>query len=154
MQKLNRLEEFVIAILMLISSVLVFINVFLRQFNLGLPWTEELIRYLIIWITFLGMSACVREGTHISIDAIPDMLKGKAKQWLQAVIYVLCILFSVLMTWYSYLYLSKLSTTGQLSPALGVPMHYFYVVILISSFIIIFRYFFKLIGVFKPVADT
>lgn len=149
MKKLNKLEEFIIAILMLISSALVFINVILRQFSMGVPWTEELIRYLIIWITFLGMSTCVREGTHISIDAIPEMLKGKAKRFLEGAVYLLCIVFSVLMTWYSYVFLDKLSDAGQLSPALGVPMHYFYVVILISSFVIIFRYFYKLVGVFK-----
>lgn len=149
MEKLNRIEEFAIAILMLVSSVLVFINVGLRQFSMGVPWTEELIRYLIIWITFLGMSVCVREGTHISIDAIPEMLKGTAKKLVEAAVYLLCILFSVLMTWYSYLFLDKLKDAGQLSPALGVPMHYFYVVILISSFVIIFRYLNKLIGVFK-----
>lgn len=150
MQKLNRLEEVIIAILMLISAVLVFINVFLRQLSMGMPWTEELIRYMIIWITFLGMSACVREGSHISIEAIPDLMKGTAKKWLQAAIYFFCIVFSLAMTWYSFQYLSKMSSTGQLSPALGVPMYYFYIVILISSFMIVFRYANKFIGVFKP----
>lgn len=145
----NRIEEIFISILVLVSSGMVFINVILRQFNMGMPWTEELIRYLIIWITFLGMSVCVREGSHISIDAIPNMLKGTAKKLLEATVHLLCIVFSLLMTWFSFLFLESLSDAGQLSPALGVPMHYFYFVILISSFVIIFRYSFKLVDVFK-----
>jgi len=149
LEKLNRFEEYVIAAFMLVSSVLVFANVFLRQLDMGFPWAEELIRYLIIWITFLGVSVCVREGSHISIDAIPNMLKGKARQWIEALIYLLCVVFSVLMTWYSFKYLGRLSKTGQLSPALGVPMYSFYTVILISSFVIVFRYSFRLIGVFR-----
>ena len=51
-------------------------------------WTEELSRFLFIWMIMLGAMIAVREGTHLDVDLWPD-LKPKA----QAVSHIISSLF-------------------------------------------------------------
>lgn len=130
---------------MLLSIVLVFVNVIFRQFNMGVTWTEELTRYLIVWITFIGASVCVREGSHISIDFLQEIVKGSWKKYLAIVVNIVSIIFSILLTYYAYFYLVDINSKQQMSPALGVPIVYFYSVIFISAILLLVRYISNLI---------
>lgn len=54
----------------------VFVQIISRAlFNMSFPWTEELARYLMIWVTFLGASFAFQYGAHISIEAFVTRLK-------------------------------------------------------------------------------
>ena len=151
MSKLNKFEEVFIGSLMLISILLVAANVLLRQFSMGIAWTEELIRYLIVWITFIGASICIREGSHISIDFLQEFTKGKFKHYVNVMVNVVCIIFSVLLTYYAYLYLVDIGEKNQLSPAMGIPIVYFYSVILISAVLMLIRYIENLVLLVKQI---
>lgn len=149
MSKFNKFEEVFVGSLMLISILLVAVNVLLRQFSMGVTWTEELIRYLIVWITFIGASICIREGSHISIDFLQEFAKEKVKHYVNIIVNIICIIFSVFLTYYSYLYLVDISAKNQLSPAMGVPIVYFYSVILISAVLMLIRYIENIVILFK-----
>src|SRR5699024_10234773 len=116
LKTLIRIEEMFLGITLLLTTIIAFINVLLRQVGVGMVWTEELIRYLIIWISFIGASVCVREGSHLSIDAIPSLLKGTAKKILMGLVYLICLIFSIMLTWYSYVFIKGMSGDAQLSP--------------------------------------
>lgn len=149
MRVLNKIVEGFLGVTLVFTLILTFLNVFMRQFGFGLAWSEELIRYLIIWITFLGLSVCVREGSHISIDAIPELFKGKYKKVFSCFVYIICLMFSVILIWYAYAFIIDQSNSSQVTPALGVPMYYFYVIILISGILITLEYVFLLVKTFK-----
>lgn len=134
---------------MLLTVLLVFINVLLRQLGLGVSWTEELIRYLIIWMTFIGASVCVSKGSHISIDAIPKLFKGKARKVYDGFIYIISFIFSVGLLWFAFIFIRGQMNTAQLSPALGLPMYYFYFSILIMAVLITIRYVYLLYETLK-----
>ena len=55
---------------MLATTFLLFINVTLRYLFQGLFWVEEVLRYLFVWITFIGAATCVRQKAHISLDTL------------------------------------------------------------------------------------
>ena len=52
-------------------------------FNDSVGWTEELARYVLITLTFVGAITCVRKGSHIFLEflhhALPDVISGKVK---------------------------------------------------------------------------
>jgi len=62
-------------------------------FGRSLTWTEEVPRYLLIWISFLGAAACVARREHVGFDVLFNALPAPARRWLGAAIGVLILCF-------------------------------------------------------------
>ncbi|WP_295852877.1 TRAP transporter small permease [uncultured Xylophilus sp.] len=63
--------EAVMAVLLALMVLMVFTNVVLRYgFNSGIPVSEEVSRWLFVWMTFLGAIVAVREHAHLGTDAL------------------------------------------------------------------------------------
>ncbi len=61
--------------------VLVFGNVVLRYvFNSGIPISEELSRWLLVWLTFLGAIVALRQHAHLGVDTLVRALPPLGKQ--------------------------------------------------------------------------
>jgi TRAP-type C4-dicarboxylate transport system permease small subunit len=79
--RFSRLLEGVIAIFLAIMVVLVFGNVVLRYgFNSGLAVSDELSRWLFVWITFLGAVVAMKEGTHLGTDTLISRLSIRGQK--------------------------------------------------------------------------
>lgn len=66
-----RLLEAMMALLLALMVTMVFANVVLRYgFNFGIPVTEEVSRWLFVWMTFLGAIVGVREHAHLGTDSL------------------------------------------------------------------------------------
>ena len=149
MRIIDRIEEIFLSISILIATLLVLINVILRLMGLGLTWSEELIRYLLIWVTFIGMSVCAKENTHMSIEFIPQLLKGAAYKVLMFIVYVIAIIFSVMLIWYSFKLVDFSAQSNQVSPGLGIPIAIVYFVIPFSGCLVLIRYIQQIILLFS-----
>ena len=67
--------KFLIALFLAIMVVLVFGNVVLRYgFNTGITKSEELSRWLFVWLTFLGAIVAMREHGHLGVDTVVKRL--------------------------------------------------------------------------------
>lgn len=54
-----------------VMFLLLFLNIVLRYaFNSGIPWAEEMSRFLFVWITFLGAIVALNENQHLGISAL------------------------------------------------------------------------------------
>ena len=62
-------------------------------------WTEELSRFLFIWMIMLGSMIAVREGTHFVVDVLP-VLPRRANAALQIVTDVFVLVFALVFTWW------------------------------------------------------
>lgn len=78
--KLNRIIQAIIGFVLFIMLSLVILQVLFR-YVLGLPlaWTDELSRYLMTWLIFLGASVASFEGSHIGITVFMDKLPQKIR---------------------------------------------------------------------------
>src|SRR5215813_4243176 len=66
-----RLLKVAIVLCLAAMVVLVFTNVVLRYvFNSGIPTSEELSRWLLVWLTFLGAIVALREHAHLGVDTL------------------------------------------------------------------------------------
>lgn len=128
MKFLGNLEKYFLVSIMLFSTFLLFVNVVMRYFfHAGIFWSEELIRYLIVWITFIGASTCVKKNAHISIDLLANILKGSSKKVLEVFLSIVGIIFSALLLYYSVMFTSQIAATGQVSATIGnIPMYIIY----------------------------
>ena len=76
-----RLLRLAIAACLAAMVVLVFGNVVLRYgFNSGITVSEELSRWLFVWMIFLGAIVALRRGAHLGMDSIVDMLPLAGKR--------------------------------------------------------------------------
>ncbi|RFU70503.1 TRAP transporter small permease [Peribacillus saganii] len=149
MKIIDRIENVFISVSILIATLLVIVNVVLRVMGSGLTWSEELIRYFLIWVTFVGMSTCARDNEHMSIEFIPQMLKGTAQKIVLAIIYAVGLVFSILLIWYSYQLVNFSLQTGQVTSGLGIPISVIYFIIPISGILVAIRYLQQLIKLFS-----
>jgi TRAP-type C4-dicarboxylate transport system permease small subunit len=62
-------------------------------------WTEEMSRFLFIWMVMLGAMIGVREGTHFEVDVWPD-LGPKATALLRIVSHVFVLVFALVFVWW------------------------------------------------------
>ena len=118
------------ALILLLSgmSVVVFTNVSLRYLtNFSITWAEEVARYSMIWMTFLGAGLALRYGGHVAITNLQDALAGRMAVLLRAVIVLLILGFCAVMVWIGYDYMQRMRF--QLTPATRLPFSYIYAAI-------------------------
>jgi TRAP-type C4-dicarboxylate transport system permease small subunit len=89
-------------------------------FSYSIFWSDEITRFLLIWISFLGMSAGVRRGTHPRIDSVVRTLPPRASQAILSLAIGCSLLFFAVMVGYGSLL--ALRTWAQRSPSLGLRM--------------------------------
>jgi C4-dicarboxylate transporter, DctQ subunit len=66
---LARAEQALLVFCLALMMVTAFAQIALRNlFGIGLTWSEPLVRYLVLWVGFLGAALAVREGRHITIE--------------------------------------------------------------------------------------
>lgn len=94
-----QLIEALIAIALAVMVVLVFGNVVMRYaFNSGFTVSEELSRWLFVWLTFLGAVVALRDNAHLGTDMLVGKLSATGKRFcmgvsLVAMLYCLWLLF-------------------------------------------------------------
>ena len=79
----NRLEEYMLAYTLLLCVGIIFLQVIMRYvFNNSLSWSEEVCKYLFVWMIWLGTSLSAREHGHIAIDLLKDKARGSGKYYM------------------------------------------------------------------------
>ena len=120
-----KLAEMLLVTMLAVMVVMVFGNVVLRYgFNSGIISSEELSRYLFIWITFLGAIIAFRENAHLGLDTVVRLLPSSGKKVFFAVSNVLMFGCCVLMFYGTWKQQGINATT--LSPVTETPMSWVY----------------------------
>ena len=135
---LERLLGWFLVVVMAVSVLNVLWQVFTR-FVLSNPssYTEELARYLLIWIGLIGAAYASGRQLHLAIDLLPRALHGRSRLALQVTIRLIVAAFAVAVLGYGGFVLVRISLgLGQTSAALGVPIGLVYSVIPVSGLLI------------------
>jgi TRAP-type C4-dicarboxylate transport system permease small subunit len=91
--------KIVMAVLLAAMVVLVFGNVVLRYvFNSGIAISEELSRWLFVWMVFLGAIVGLREHAHLGVDSFVKLLSPMGRKICYALSHALMLYASVLLT--------------------------------------------------------
>lgn len=117
---LIRVNRWAVIVLLAAMAMMVFANVALRFLSdHSILWVEEVSRYLMIWLTFLGSGVVLRYGAHIGIDTLQEKLPRQAPA-IRATIFVLMLAFFAAMVWLGGRY--AMLTWGQTTPVLQIPI--------------------------------
>ena len=122
-------------------AVLVFTNVVSRYvLNYSLIWVEELTRYLMVWVGFLGAGLVLRLGAHIAVEAFQDLLPPRAARTLRVGIVVLLGITFAAMTWLGMRYAAF--AWDQETPVMNWNTGAIYLAIPIGSTLLLIHLFF------------
>lgn len=138
---LNRAEDIFLSIVLLSISMVVFVNVVMRYgFAASTMWCEELTRYTLIWITFVGGSLCVRENYHPKIEALLMRVPANMRWIVMLSTAIIGVLFSVAMVVYGSQIANSAIITGHLTPSGLAPMYIALIGIPLGGVLMTIRY--------------
>lgn len=139
--------KWVLVIIMAAMTINVLWQVFSR-FVLQSPssFTEELARYMLIWIGILGAAYVAGQKMHLAIDLLPTKLTGKPKVYLEIFINLSIFVFALVVMVIGGIRLVSITLMlNQISAAMQIPLGYIYTVLPISGVLMVFYSFYFII---------
>lgn len=127
-----RVIEALLILLLALMVVLVFGNVVLRYgFNSGLVFSEEVSRFVFMWLTLLGALVAMHDGAHLGMNSVVVRLPPTARRWCRAASDALMLVCCALLahgTWKQV----TLAMSDR-SPVTGIPMGLVFSVLLLCA---------------------
>ncbi len=118
---LEKIEEVILCIGVSVLAVILIVNVIARKAGTSIYFIDEIAMFLVIWITFVGVSYASRKARHIRMGAIFDLSPLKVQK---IMIFVISIISAVVMFYLAYISVNYAYTTyrwQQVAPALRMP---------------------------------
>ena len=132
-------EEWTLFVSVIVALLALFVNVVLRYgFNYSLAWSEELVREVIIYTTFIGCSAAVKNRSMIKIDASVQLLP-KLKMPLTYFSNFVTIIFAGLMIYYGLLMMMLQYRTHQKTIIMEIPLVILYAILPLMGVMMLIR---------------
>lgn len=134
----ERALGYVLALLFL-ASVLTVLWQVVGRYVLQSPSsvTEEISRFLLIWLGMLSAAYAFARRMHVGVDLMSAMLSGRARKVVGKAIWSACAAFAILVLVYGGGRLVEITATlGQTSAALDLPMWIIYTVLPISGVLV------------------
>jgi len=124
-EKLDRLVDSLMGVLVLGMTVVVTIAVFYRYvLDHPLSWTEEITRMFIVWLSFLGAYAAMRENKHIGFDLLVAKFSPRFKTLTDLVGQVLIGIFLLVVTYQGFIFSYEFLDVTM--PYTDIPLGWFY----------------------------
>jgi TRAP-type C4-dicarboxylate transport system permease small subunit len=108
-------------------------------------FTDELSRYMLIWLGMLGAAYVAGQNQHLAIDILPNKLSGKPKMKLLVLISSLVLLFALIamvLGGSNLVYITYI--LDQKSATLQIPLAYIYTIIPISGLLVVYYQIFQI----------
>ena len=132
-------EEWSLFISVIVALLAMFFNVVLRYgFNYSLAWSEELVREVIIYTTFIGCSAAIKRQQMIRIDASVQILP-KLKIPLTFFSNFVTLIFACILVYYGWLMALLQLKTHQKTIILQIPLVYLYAILPLTGCMMFIR---------------
>ena len=121
---LARGEAAVLIGLVSVMTLIVFLQVVYRYaLKQPLYWSEEVARYLFVWVVFVGAGVAARYRGHIALDFLVNRFPPRPRHVVAMIMGVLSLAMLLLVfVWYGWTL--TLVSMRQESPATGVPVGY------------------------------
>lgn len=111
----------IVVMLMVAMTGAILAGVFARYvMNDALAWSEEVARYALVWLSFLGGGLVFRHGGHVSIDFLVNKLAGPPRWLVVGCATLASATFLAVLAWQGYTLMER--GAYQTSPALRLPM--------------------------------
>lgn len=126
-QLIQKIEAFLLAWSIITIAALSIGNVLCRAlFGFSVAFAGEVSQFLMIIVTFVGLSYAASCGRHIRMTAVYDQLNQRWRKFLMIIINGLTALLMLLLAWYAFEYIGTVRFLETVSPVLQVPLYLVY----------------------------
>lgn len=153
------LQRVMVPVIFLVSGVMFLVVIaqviFRYILSQPLPWSEELARYLMIWVACLAASEAYVKGNHVGVSLVIDALKPSLRKIMILAIHLIVAILMGIIAYQGFILSSLLHS--QLSPAMGLPMTWPYMAVPVGATLILVQalaLFFKYMREPPPEADV
>lgn len=123
--KLNNAERWfekaTLSLGIIILAIFLIMNAIGRKVGFIIYFVDELAMFLVIIITFIGISYAARVGSHIRMAAIYDIVPGKIQKVMILIISPVTALVMFYMAYIAVTYALQVYSWGQVAPTLRIP---------------------------------
>ncbi len=124
---LGAIENAICCTLLVVMSLVVFLQIVCRFFKYPLVWSEELGRFMFIWLIYISVCVATRRESHLCVDILPLIVRGdKGKTIIKIVSNLLCLCFFAFVAYYGVGVIQKLVKRPQVSAAMQLNMIWAY----------------------------
>lgn len=138
---------------MIVMLAIIFMQVITRYvFGFSFEWSEELARFLFVWVVFLGSALIMGEEGHLAVELLPRLLKGTKPGFLLNLFINACgyvfIFLLIVQGW-------KMTETMtfQTAPGLGISMSYVYFIMPLSGVLMLLYHMKDTVKIFKSLGN-
>ena len=124
MDKISKIGANLLGFAVLVTICVVTYAVAVRPFKLPVPWSNELVKSIFIWLVFIGSACAFNTDSLIGLDLVEDMLSKKPgiQKALKIFQMIFALIFGVFMTTQTWTIISTQFTTGEPTPVLQMPL--------------------------------
>ena len=132
-------EDWIAFVLFWSLATIVFLQFFTRYIlNDSLSWTEEIARYGLMWLAFIGGAVVTRKKTHIAVELLGNLMKpSPLRTALFATVDFVTLGFIALLAWFSISITERMQS--QTMTVFDLPMSYVYGGVAFGCFLMLFR---------------
>ena len=140
---LGRIEKITLTVMLSVMILLAFIQIILRNvFSSGIAWGDPLVRYLVLWVGFIGASLATREGKHITIEVFSRWLSDLGNRYLQAISSFISALVCALLVFAGWTFVSNEAQMGG-TTFLQIPLWIPQIIIPVAFAMMTLRFFLR-----------
>ena len=124
-------------LILIISLLMLFVTIQIlgREIGFSVPWAGELSRYLLIWMTFLGMSYGFKKAEHIRITYLINKFSPGIQKIIKYFYFLVCLSFVALMSYSGYKLVYQMYRSRSLATSIRLPLYYVSMIVPISFII-------------------
>lgn len=137
---LAKAEFCAIGVILLAMTALAFLQVLSRYIlKTSYPWLEEAVRFLMFWLTYIGVPLLIYKSGNIHIDFIPELLRDKLKIDITPIIDLAVLIFMLYFLKQATIFIQATAFYAQKSQVMSLPMQYIYSVFVIGNTLAVFH---------------
>lgn len=137
---LDNIEEYILLVLFPLMVIVVFVATCVRYLTvMSLPWAEEVARYSMVWIAYIGASLGIKRNAHLGVEAVLLLLPQGTRKYFDYLRYLIIILFNVLIAYYTFQIIQSQISTEQVSPSLRIPIWFAYGAVPVGAVLMAWR---------------
>jgi len=128
---LDRCLRAIIIVLFSLVVIITLVQVISRHLSIPLQGTDETVRFLFIWLVFIGIAYGMKEKVHIAVDFLNDKFSTGVQFVINILIYLLMIFYAVVLIYFG-IEVTKVMHL-QFAPISRIPMSYIFAAIPVGS---------------------
>jgi TRAP-type C4-dicarboxylate transport system permease small subunit len=125
---ITKIIRYMILVIFIILTVVSIVEVVRRYlFGQSYPWSDEMCRYLLVWLGFFGGSLALRKNNLVRFDVGHDKLSEHTREVLGLVVYSICLLFTAALCVLSWRWTFSFAARNQAMLSIPLSMTWVYI---------------------------